>query len=189
MVASPYYDPDSEGVVYWVRPEADTGLVYYSDDDSDSGDSTGSGETLLSCEVPNYFREINGRLFVNNPNVPIWYPVDEPRRLSLQHKLLKLVYGANYFGPVSDVLQPQEGCRPRVLDIGTRDGSWVQEMAQEFPHVRFLSVDVAPIVDHIPRENIAFEVYDLSSGILEHDESFDFVRIAYATENPTLHLV
>lgn len=55
-------------------------------------------------------------------------------------------------------------------------------MSKEFPHAQFLSVDVAPIVDHIPRANITFEVYDLASRILEADESFDLVRIEHVTE-------
>lgn len=150
-----------------------------------------------------YFHEINGRAFVNNPNVPVWYPVDEYRRLDLQHKLFKVVYGANYFGPIAEVLQARKDYKPRVLDICTRNGAWyvfhggasvyaaegssllgqrVQEMALEFPHAQFLSLDVAPIVDHVPRANIIFEVYDISSGILENDETFDFVRIAQITE-------
>jgi hypothetical protein len=36
----------------------------------------------------------------------------------------------------------------------------VQEMAKEFPHVHFVSADVALIINHAPTENITFEVYD-----------------------------
>jgi hypothetical protein len=55
-------------------------------------------------------------------------------------------------------------------------------MSQDFPHVLFVSVDVAPVTDHIPRENIAFEVYNIHHGILEEDESFDFVRMECVSE-------
>ncbi|KAH7342037.1 S-adenosyl-L-methionine-dependent methyltransferase [Rhizoctonia solani] len=180
MTTSAYYDADSEGVVYWVKPESHIEDLHGSDADSDSGDSSNSSDTLMSCEVSDitanidYFHEINGRIFVNNRNAPTWYPVDEYRRLDLQHKLLKLVY--------EGVLQAREGYKPRVLDLCTRNGAWVQEMALQFPHAQFLSLDVAPIVDHIPRANIIFEVYDISAGILESDDTFDFVRIAQITE-------
>jgi hypothetical protein len=63
-------------------------------------------------------------MFVNNPNTPVWHPIDDCRRLDLQHKLLKLVYGGNYFGPVAEVLQARQGYTPRVLDICTRSGAW-----------------------------------------------------------------
>ncbi|KAF8689026.1 putative methyltransferase, partial [Rhizoctonia solani] len=182
FMASAYYDAESEGIVYWVKPQPDLEDIYDSDVDSDSGESSSSGDTIMSCEISDYFYEINGRMFVNNPNAPIWHPIDEYRRLDLQHKLLKLVYRGNCFGPVAEVLQPRQGYTPRVLDICTRNGAWVQEMAQEFPHAQFLSLDVAPIAEHIPRANIAFEVYDISTGILEDDETFDFVRIAHITE-------
>ncbi|KAJ1307264.1 hypothetical protein OPQ81_001377 [Rhizoctonia solani] len=182
MTASAHYDTDSEGVVYWVKPELHFDDIYNSEVDSDSGESFHSSDTLMSCEISDYFREINGRVFVNNPNAPIWYPVDEYRRLDLQHRLLKLVYGGNYFGPVGEVLQPRQGYKPRILDLCTRNGAWVQEMAQEFPHAQFLSLDLAPIIDHVPRANVIFEVYDISTGILESDETFDFIRIAHITE-------
>ncbi|KAG8682609.1 hypothetical protein FRC09_016651, partial [Ceratobasidium sp. 395] len=67
------------------------------------------------------------------------------------------------------------------LDIITVEGSWVQEMAQEFPHVDFLSVDNVPLTPHIPRSNITFEVYDLYNGIVAPDESFDIVHMRQTT--------
>ncbi|CAE6519592.1 unnamed protein product [Rhizoctonia solani] len=182
MATSAYYDADSEGIVYWVKPESLFEDTYDPEVDSDSGESFNSSDTLMSCEIADYFHEINGRVFINNPNAPIWHAVDEHRRLDLQHKLLKVVYGGNYFGPVAEVLQARPGHKPRVLDICTRNGVWVQEMAQQFPHAHFLSLDIAPIVDHVPRANVTFEVYDISTGILEGDETFDFVRIAHITE-------
>jgi hypothetical protein len=48
-------------------------------------------------------------------------------------------------------------------------------MAAEFPHVQFRSLDVAPIITHVPRSNIAFEVYDFTEGILLDDASQDVV--------------
>ncbi|CAE6529289.1 unnamed protein product [Rhizoctonia solani] len=182
MTATAYYDADSEGIVYLVKPDSHLEDIDDVDVHSDSGESSYSSDTLMSCEISDYFHEINGRVFFNNPSVPVWYPADEYRRLDLQHRLFKAVYGANYFGPIAELLQARQNYKPRVLDICTRNGTWVQEMALEFPHAQFLSLDVAPIVDHVPRANIIFEVYDISNGILENDETFDFVRIAQITE-------
>jgi hypothetical protein len=48
-------------------------------------------------------------------------------------------------------------------------------MAKEFPHVQFRSLDVAPIIAHMPRRNIIFEVYDFTTGLLVEDNSQDAV--------------
>ncbi|KAG9090840.1 hypothetical protein FRC07_012006 [Ceratobasidium sp. 392] len=183
MIAGAFYDQETEGTVYWVPPGGEQEPKRYSDDEtSDSEDSVSSGHTIMSNEATNYFCEISGRLFVDNPNVPVWYPVDEQRRPKLRHQLLKLLHGGNYFGPMSEVLSARKGHRPRVLDLCTREGSWVHEMSQEFPHAGFVSVDVAPTVAHVPRDNVIYEVYNIHRGIFEQDNSFDLVRISCVTE-------
>ncbi|KAG8734723.1 hypothetical protein FRC10_011499 [Ceratobasidium sp. 414] len=48
-------------------------------------------------------------------------------------------------------------------------------MATEFPHVQFRSLDVAPIMAHVPRSNVVFEVYDIAGGLLLDDSSQDTV--------------
>ncbi|KAG8736782.1 hypothetical protein FRC10_008944 [Ceratobasidium sp. 414] len=48
-------------------------------------------------------------------------------------------------------------------------------MATEFPHVHFRSLDVAPIMAHVPRPNIVFEVYNFAEGLLLDDSSQDVV--------------
>ncbi|KAG8777746.1 hypothetical protein FRC12_000227 [Ceratobasidium sp. 428] len=183
MILGAFYDQETEGMVYWIPPGGEQEPKSYSDDESsDSEDSIASSHTITSNEFTNYFCEVNGRLFVNDPDVLVWYPVDEHRRLKLRHQLLKLLHGGNHFGKMAEVLSACKDRRPRVLDMCTRDGSWVSEMSQEFPHVEFVSVDVAPVVAHTPQENILYEVYDVHRGILEHDNSFDLVWISCITE-------
>lgn len=56
----------------------------------------------------------------------------------------------------------------------------VREMANNFPHVDFISVDTIPLVPHIPCVNIlGYEVYDVYNGIAELDESFDLVHMRH----------
>ncbi|KAG9078117.1 hypothetical protein FS749_009929 [Ceratobasidium sp. UAMH 11750] len=94
-----------------------------------------------------------------------------------------MILQSNYWGPVEQVLAPILGDveRKKVLDMVTAEGSWVQEMAQQFPHVDFLSVDNVPLTCHTPRPNLLFEVYDLYNGIMAPDASFDVVHIRQAT--------
>lgn len=165
-------DPDT----HWAVPLEDQD---FSDIDSDSSEATTqSMSTLGSFEVSDYFREVYGRAYPADSNIPPFVPLDngEAARLELQHHYLKLLIGGNYFGPVNDTLQPDPSRRKRVLDIFTADGTWAQEMATEFPHVDFLSLDLIPLVPHNQRANVTFEVYDLYNGFTEPDASFDIVH-------------
>ncbi|CAE6494556.1 unnamed protein product [Rhizoctonia solani] len=148
---------------------------------SDSTDETMS--TLASEEAIEYFQLLNGRMFPKDENMPIAIPTDtaELKRLMLQHIQLKIFLGANYVGPVRDMLSPStNGREKKVLDLITAEGSWVQEMAKEFPHVQFTTVDNVPLLPHAPLPNARFEVYDLYNGIAEQADTFDMVHLRHA---------
>ncbi|CAE6470587.1 unnamed protein product [Rhizoctonia solani] len=140
--------------------------------------------TLTSDAASEYFQEFYGRMFPVDENVPFLFPTDdaELRRLKLQHLSLKLVFGSNYFGPVRNVLsEVLSERRKRVLDLFTADGTWVREMAAEFPHVDFTSVDIVPLVPHPRSANIlGYEVYDVYNGIAEASDSFDIIHLRYS---------
>ncbi|KAG8768706.1 hypothetical protein FRC12_005420 [Ceratobasidium sp. 428] len=131
-----------------------------------------------------YFQQLNGRMFPADENMPIALPTDlgEVKRLMLQHLQLKIFLGANFYGPVREVLAPRPGDqkKKRVLDLITAEGSWVQDMAKDYPHVEFTSVDNTPLVQHIPRPNISFEIYDLYNSIAEQSNKFDIVHLRHA---------
>ncbi|KAG8781546.1 hypothetical protein FRC12_021786 [Ceratobasidium sp. 428] len=59
----------------------------------------------------------------------------------------------------------------------TPEGPWVQEIAEQFPHVDFLSVDNVTLTCHKPRANTLFEAYDLYNGTASPDTSFDVLHI------------
>ncbi|CAE6416121.1 unnamed protein product [Rhizoctonia solani] len=180
-MATPYYDEETEGMVYHTHPEFEEDSYDYDDWDmqtTSSSSTVRTTSTITSDQLGDFFREAHGRLYPLDENLPLTYPVDdiEVLRHKMQHQGLKALVHSNYIGPVREVLRPREdGSRPRILDIRTCDGSWAQEMATEFPHCDIVSVDIAPIVTHTPRANITFEVYDLYAGVAEPDESFDYV--------------
>ncbi|KAF8609661.1 S-adenosyl-L-methionine-dependent methyltransferase [Ceratobasidium sp. AG-I] len=147
-----------------------------------SGSTDGSMSTLASEEASEYFQQIHGRVFPLAQSPPIFLPTDdvEVQRLDIQHTALKRVLNGNYYGPVKEVLSETGGRRKRVLDLLTAEGNWVREMAAEFPHVDFTSVDIIPLVPHAQSHNIlGYEVYDLYNGIVEPDESFDLVHVRH----------
>lgn len=174
-----------------------------------------------------YFRDVGGRLYPVDPDIPVFMPQDEQetRRLDHEHNALKLVIGRNYVGPVDFHLRNEPRFpRKRVLDIGTQQGTWsvshiyctlrpitshtpapslydpngyltcalsrVQEMASEFPHVEFVSLDLSPMAAHTPRENVAFEVYNFHSGLAEPDASFDVAHMRHtASKVTTIYMI
>ncbi|QRV82932.1 methyltransferase domain protein [Ceratobasidium sp. AG-Ba] len=161
-MARPYYDDETEGMVYHVTPGLDDGDIYpgsYVDSDMETISSASTTQTASTITSD----EIGGKHF--------FYTLAQ-----MQHAALKALLHGNYVGPVKYVLRPRsDGKRPRILDIRTCCGTWAQEMATEFPHCDITSVDIVPITAHIPKPNIAFEVYDLYAGVAEEDESFDYI--------------
>ncbi|KAF8601543.1 hypothetical protein BDV93DRAFT_475356 [Ceratobasidium sp. AG-I] len=168
--------------------------VYYIDDltsyagsdmDTDSSTDTDSTmSTLESREAKSYFREVYGRIFPADANLPVLLPTDnaEVRRLEMQHLSLKMMLEGNYYGPMQEALAPDTVThrRRRVLDMVTLEGTWAQEVSREFPDVDFVSVDSSPLTPHNACPNVVFEVYDLYNGIAEPDNSFDVVHIRHA---------
>ncbi|KAF8609733.1 hypothetical protein BDV93DRAFT_551227 [Ceratobasidium sp. AG-I] len=169
--------------VYYVNDFEDDWSDTHSIGTTTSGFTDDSMITLTSNEASEYFQQIHGRAFPLASNAPLFFPTDhiEVQRLDLLHTALKLVLNGNYYGPVKDVLSETTDRRKRVLDLTTAEGNWVREMAAEFPHVDFTSVDTVPLVPHNQSRNIlGYEVYDLYNGIAEADDSFDLVRVEHA---------
>ncbi|KAH8114996.1 S-adenosyl-L-methionine-dependent methyltransferase [Phellopilus nigrolimitatus] len=145
-----------------------------SDSDNDSSDSVSS---MSTDEIEEYFVEIHNRRFHSHGNGPLPYPLPvdelEGQRSDRVHELLKtLLHGRNYCGPVQNTLNTSdEGRRVRALDICTGNGTWVDEMAAEFPHVKVYGLDI---------ENVQYEVHDINAEPLRWAEGrFDLVHMRH----------
>ncbi|KAJ3563113.1 hypothetical protein NP233_g9153 [Leucocoprinus birnbaumii] len=117
-----------------------------------------------------FFRSVYGRkLNVLNTSYLLPADEDEVKRSELHHRLLQFVFrGHNYIGPVKEALQ--FGQQRRILDLGTGGGSWAIAMADEFPRVEVIGIDLAPIQ---PR----FELCDLDQIPIPYpDNHFDFIH-------------
>ncbi|KAF8609735.1 hypothetical protein BDV93DRAFT_518496 [Ceratobasidium sp. AG-I] len=177
-------DNNEDTPVYYVNDFEDDWSDTCSISTMTSGFTDHSMDTLTSREASEYFQQIHGRAFPLAQNAPLAFPTDraEAQRLDFIHTALKLILNGNYYGPVKDVLSETGERRKQVLDLITAEGNWVREVAAEFPHVDFTSVDTIPLVPHVQSPNISgYEVYDLYNGIAEADDTFDLVRVKHAT--------
>ncbi|KAF8808331.1 S-adenosyl-L-methionine-dependent methyltransferase [Phlegmacium glaucopus] len=136
-------------------------------------------EELRPDEYPHYFFEHDGRLFPSIASLtPYPFPVDTPEqdRQDLIHQMLKQAIGANYVGPVLDVLAPETGRQKMVLDLCAGKGKWVMEMAEEFPRVHFRGIDIVPIATQYPLPKVQFEVQDVNTNYRWREGTFDLVH-------------
>ncbi|QRV84223.1 methyltransferase domain protein [Ceratobasidium sp. AG-Ba] len=170
-----YYDADTDGEVYHVVPDSD------GDDDMSTlesqTESMASATTIQSDDLPGYFVVHHRRQQPAVDNIVKFFPTDNVRRYILRYLVNKSVLGGDYLGPTRDILAPIRGKQTHVLEIGTKTGTWVQSMAVQFPHVQFRSVDVVPIMPHVQRPNVGFEVYNYTEGLRLEDDSQDAVFI------------
>jgi len=95
--------------------------------------------------------------------------MQELDRLDLQHYLLRSILTSNCTANMTEVYD--------VLDIGTGTGIWILEMANEFPHVKFVGMDIAPLQPHntLPK-TCRFDLGNVLDGLTYQDGSFDYVH-------------
>ncbi|KAJ8454848.1 hypothetical protein ONZ45_g19147 [Pleurotus djamor] len=143
---------------------------YDSADDVDADDHD-------TDDSASFFRTLHGRSF-NTLNTRYLLPADqdELKRYKLHHRMMQFVFsGKNYVGPVAEVLHG--GHQRRVLDLGTGDGSWAIDLADEFPKVEVIGVDLAPIQPRSVPPNCTFELCDLDQWNLPYpDNYFDLIH-------------
>ena len=65
-----------------------------------------------------------------------------------------------------------DGRRKRGLDIGSST-PWIEEMAVEFPHVKWFGVDLVQTRQHNASLGITYQYYDFRRGLMYSDGAFD----------------
>ncbi|KAI0322208.1 S-adenosyl-L-methionine-dependent methyltransferase [Amylostereum chailletii] len=139
-------------------------------------------ESIAPEDDSRFFRDVCGRRCnILNPRYVLPADDEELKRFELLHRLIRFVLGnKNYVGPVPEILAKGRfppGDKLRILDLGTGGGLWAVEMADEFPHVEVLGVDLAPLQPRSVPANCSFELCDLDSYCLPYpSNAFDVVH-------------
>ncbi|BDD55176.1 hypothetical protein MPDQ_007670 [Monascus purpureus] len=153
-----------------------------SDDDSHFDTQSVVDSSLsLASSVRDYTYE-NGRRYhaYRHGQYPMPNDEEEQDRLMLLHHLFRLIIGGNLFrAPIaqSRITGTANNTRQRILDLGTGTGSWVLDMAEDFPQAEIIGVDLSPIQPHWAPPNCRFFVDDIESDwTFRPEEAFDFIH-------------
>jgi len=80
---------------------------------------------------------------------------------------------------VEAILQPETGVEKKVLDIGCGSGIWTISMANKFPHVEVIGIDLAPVIasEHTIPDNCRFELDDVNRGLPRFYGQIDLIHM------------
>ncbi|CAI2167340.1 13101_t:CDS:2 [Funneliformis geosporum] len=139
---------------------------------------------LINSDVLDYgsndeYRFIGGRRFHNVETSKYLLPCDDDEldRLHVQHYICRHIWQRNYSAPVKERLGAGGA---HVLDVGCGPGTWLIEMANEFPRSHFTGIDISPV---FPREakpdNANFLEANLLDGLPFENDSFDYIHMRF----------
>ncbi|CAG8554645.1 158_t:CDS:2 [Funneliformis mosseae] len=135
--------------------------------------SATSTATASSSDSTSSFRYIDGRRFNENTKYTLPNDDEEIDRLHMQHYLQRYIWQGNFCAPVHNILRTPGA---RVLDVGCGPGTWILEMAFDYPDTHFTGIDISPMYPkEIKPNNVVFEEADINQGLPFADNTFDFV--------------
>ncbi|CAG8494534.1 7298_t:CDS:10, partial [Dentiscutata heterogama] len=111
---------------------------------------------------------------INEDDSPYFIPVTESDtdRDLLFHYVFKSVLKGNYISPID------KSTLKTCLDIAYGGGSWMMEMATDFPDCQFYGIDIEPRTpDTVFPHNCNFEKGDFLKKLPYPDNMFDLVHI------------
>ncbi|RCH82351.1 hypothetical protein CU097_000216, partial [Rhizopus azygosporus] len=86
-------------------------------------------------------------------------------RMTCNHFALKALFEGNVM-PVIKQHIDFSSTSTAVLDIGCGSGSWVMDMATEYPSTQFIGIDQLPLFPHdIRPANVTFKQADVLTGL------------------------
>ncbi|CAL1694319.1 unnamed protein product [Somion occarium] len=122
------------------------------------------------------YRELHGRN-VNSYSDVYSLPADdqELQRLDHQHEMFKATMG-KYPPPLPVILAEQPGIQKLAVDLGCGSGSWILDVARDFPHCSCVAIDLVPMQNLDMPPNCRSEVDDINLGLDHYLSTFDVVH-------------
>lgn len=142
---------------------------------SDSS-SVPSNSTRNSIRALYYEEHIeHGRRYSGRADQQYYQPADQAQMgsWSVGHLTLMVMDSQQenpwFHSPISEDAK-------RILDIGTGDGSWVKDVADRFPHIDVLGIDLSPPPAGFVPPNCSFETEDATKEWV-WEERFDLIHL------------
>lgn len=129
-----------------------------------------------SIRAASYRQEFGRGL--NNYSEVYQLPADDEEldRLDKQHDMFKKIIGA-YPPPMAEVMADDTPWETKsVLDLGCGSGSWIMEVARDFPHCQAVAVDLVPMQSIEMPQNCRSEVDDINLGLQHFYGDFNVVH-------------
>ncbi|CAG8498255.1 7677_t:CDS:2 [Dentiscutata heterogama] len=102
--------------------------------------------------------------------------ISEEKRLQSLHDYMSNLWQSKFFSPMQQKLVSGA---VKVLDVGCGTGAWIIDMANKYPHTKFIGLDVSPTFSNSPLPyNVEFVQADLLKGLPFDDNTFDFVYMS-----------
>ncbi|KAI8366932.1 S-adenosyl-L-methionine-dependent methyltransferase [Choanephora cucurbitarum] len=139
--------------------------------------SSNTSTTTPEHPIPLTYETANNRRYVVGPIDNFYLPVDDDEvdRLVVLHFLLKYAFKGNLAVQADDLLK-KEGTK--VLDVGCGPGTWLLEMATEYPKTEFHGVDLRLMFPTtIKPANAKFTQHNFIENLPYEDNTFDIVRM------------
>ncbi|EKM51768.1 uncharacterized protein PHACADRAFT_127622 [Phanerochaete carnosa HHB-10118-sp] len=147
--------------------------VTTDDRDARSASPDPSVFSMTSTLRADAFRQEYGR-GLNNYSEVYRLPADaeELSRLDNQHAMFIEIMG-KYPPPMEDVLADTPGEDRAAVDLGCGSGSWILDVARDFPHCSCVAVDLVPMQIPDMPPNCRSEVDDINLGLQHFHSKFD----------------
>ncbi|KAI8993612.1 S-adenosyl-L-methionine-dependent methyltransferase [Pilobolus umbonatus] len=136
--------------------------------ENDTHSTSGNDSVFLSSR----------RKFHHVQNSAYWLPNDDEEmdRLIGQHFAIKTLFNGNIYHSIINTLD-MENQPANILDIGCGPGTWIMDVATEYPLSQFTGVDMCDIFPtNVRPSNVNFEVGNLLDGLDYPDNTFDFIN-------------
>ncbi|KAI9266132.1 S-adenosyl-L-methionine-dependent methyltransferase [Helicostylum pulchrum] len=131
-------------------------------------------DDFISEEGPTH----SGRTYHNVDSSAYWMPRDEEEQLRLtgSHFAAKEVFKGNFLPQVEDYISFEKGVD--CLDIGCGPGTFLMDMAQDYPKSNFVGIDIAAMVNiNFKLPNVSFALGNVLEGLHFPDNSFEYIQL------------
>lgn len=169
--------PEVSGVLsgaHWLQQ----GLPEVDEDELDStlGSDVESSTASISSSILNY-RTVNGRTYHSDSvtDGEYWGPNDEKHLNALEiyaHGLFLMLDEKLHQAPLKDDIK-------YAVDIGTGQGYWAVDFADEFTNCEVIGTDISPVQPTWCPANLNFQIEDATKEWTFRDNHFDYIHIQF----------